>query len=167
MGSVRTQLLHDLMDRALDNTLSKVGGPTEFARCFAVVGDKCEVLTARYEDAMVGFRANVKAEVRKTLEETGLSSDLRRLDALIAQQPHLKDGRRCLPPGRVLPSTAVSAAAGEQRVLHKRKLESFLGELEAENESIRGAIETSRVQVAATSTRVRSLYTSAGEAVAA
>jgi hypothetical protein len=68
----------------------------------------------------------------------------RRSSAHIAPPP---PPPRSLPPARVLPSTAVSAAAGEQRVVHKRKLESLLGELEAENESIRGTIETSRAQV--------------------
>jgi hypothetical protein len=135
MSSVRTQRLHELVDKALDNTITSLGGAKEFARCFAVPPDAQECLEGRYEEAIVSFRANAKvrtadrprdlpcarrgeklphaarrgslvrdraasrspssqAEVRKTLDETKLTSDLKRLDALISQQPQLNDGSR-------------------------------------------------------------------------
>lgn len=57
---MRTQRLHDLVDKALDNTVSSLGGAAEFARCFAITGDACVRLSERYEDAIAGFQANVK-----------------------------------------------------------------------------------------------------------
>lgn len=65
---------------------------------------------------------------------------------------------RSLPAARLLPERAVAAAAAEQRVAHKRRLQALLGELEAENETIRGSIDESRTQIASASTRIGSLY---------
>lgn len=60
MSSVRTQRLNDLVDKALDNTVSSLGGAAEFARCFPVTGNARKRLSERYDDAIVGFCANVK-----------------------------------------------------------------------------------------------------------
>lgn len=65
---------------------------------------------------------------------------------------------RSLPPARLLPEKAVAAAAAEQRVAHKRKLQALLDNLEAENESILGKIEESRSQITSISMRIGTLY---------
>jgi len=65
MSSVRTQRLHELVDKALDNTVSSLGGPLAFARCFAISGDARERLSARYVDAIASFRANVKVRAAR------------------------------------------------------------------------------------------------------
>jgi hypothetical protein len=88
MSSVRTQRLHDLVDVALNNTMSSLGGAPEFARCFAVAGDKREVLAARYEDAMAGFRANVKVRGRCALRPRApRARDGSRRDDRLARSP--------------------------------------------------------------------------------
>lgn len=68
MSSVRTQRLHDLVDKALDNTVSSLGGADEFARCFPISGNARKRLSERYEDAIVGFRANVKVRGQRARE---------------------------------------------------------------------------------------------------
>jgi hypothetical protein len=48
--------------------------------------------------------------------------------------------------------------AAEQRIVHKRKLESLLRALEAENALIRSTVAESRAHIDSASTRVNSLY---------
>lgn len=60
MSSVRNQRLHELVDKALDNTIGTLGGAKEFGRCFAVDRDAQDCLEACYDDAIASFRTNAK-----------------------------------------------------------------------------------------------------------
>lgn len=59
-STVRVKRLHELVDRALDTTVTSLGGAKEFTRCFAVGDAERAFLATAYDEALGKFRANVK-----------------------------------------------------------------------------------------------------------
>jgi hypothetical protein len=124
MSSVRNQRLNELVDKALDNTISTLGGAKEFGRCFAIDRDAQDCLEACYDDAIASFRTNAKVARR--------APSAARSGARPPGGRRLARGRTCRPAHAARSRRPPPCAQAEIRTtLYETKLSDDLHRLDA------------------------------------
>ena len=153
VAEMRLSRLREVTGRALETSLAGCS-LEDFCDGFALDAQHRPLLERVYKEAVAEMRGNVLAECDLIFREHGVAESLDRLDKVVAQQPELPDGSRCLQVSPLEVDAMLSTAALPVKQNHRLALERALQQVQQENAGLKQQYIAHHTQLTAASTKV-------------
>lgn len=159
VSDMRLNRLREVSGRALEASLAGCS-VDEFCDGFAVDPQHRPALEHAYKEAVAEMRGNVLAECDLIYRELGVGDSLHRLDTLVAEQPELPDGSRCLHVAPEEAGAMVSQATLSVKQKHRLVLQRALQQVRDENADLKQQYLAHHAQLVAASSQIDSVKAS-------
>jgi|TARA_B110001469_G_scaffold106961_1_gene106986 hypothetical protein len=153
VAEMRLSRLREVAGRALETSLAGCS-LDDFCDGFALDAQRRPLLESVYKEAVAEMRGNVLAECDLIFREHGVADSLDRLDKVVAQQPELPDGSRCLQVSPLEVDAMLSTAALPVKQNHRVALERALQQVQGENAALKEQYIAHHTKLTAASTQV-------------
>ena len=155
VAEMRLSRLREVAGRALETSLAGCS-LEDFCDGFALDAQRRPLLESVYKEAVAEMRGNVLAECDLIFREHGVAESLDRLDKVVAQQPELPDGSRCLQVSPLEVDAMLSTASLPVKQNHRVALERALQQVQGENAALKEQYIAHHTKLTAASTQVDS-----------
>mmetsp|Transcript_20689 Transcript_20689/g.42354 ORF Transcript_20689/g.42354 Transcript_20689/m.42354 type:complete len:185 (+) Transcript_20689:52-606(+) len=153
VAEMRLSRLREVAGRALETSLAGCS-LEDFCDGFALDMQHRPLLERVYKEAVAEMRGNVLAECDLIFREHGVAESLDRLDKVVAQQPELPDGSRCLQASPLEVDAMLSTAALPVKQKHRQALVRALEQVRQENAGLKQQYITHHTQLTAASAQI-------------